>query len=299
MNWRIWTLPARIPCLVFVGAALAVVYGCDSKTDTVGTYDDCVLEHSKSVNSAAVLSTIKTSCKQKYPKVFDFAAIAKSANVRDWTEVARMDEVRALSDQEKNAARKQYFFEVVQPRIHPDFVAEARTQFYSFARGVERQVDKATTPQAGVAIKPAALKSRPKTSSAQSAALPLPINGQLFPYSSRQRVAPFSIVTRGDDRHFFVKLEEWSSGQPVVGVFVRAGQSVDVKIPLGTYRLKYAAGIAWYGDQELFGDNTTYYKADKQFQFATSGGQVAGYTVELFLQPNGNLKTTHIGKVNW
>jgi hypothetical protein len=277
-----------------------LAYGCDSGSSRIASYDDCVLEHSKGIASSTLLDTIKVSCKQKYPKTFDLAAIAKNANTLDWSEVAAMEEIRTLSSDQKDGARNQYFLDVIRPRIHPDFVAEAKIQFDSFASRAEKRIAGTAVSQTEGTAKPPLSVARPQVASPSKAfPLPLPQNGQPFTFNSEQRIAPFSIVTRDSTRNFFVKLEDWNTGQPVYGVFIRAGQSVETTVPLGTFRLKYATGIHWYGEGELFGTDTTYHEADRRFNFSQTDEKIAGYTVELYLQPHGNLKTVRTDRAKW
>jgi len=127
-------------------AVVAVIgFACDTRSTRIASYDDCVLGHSKGIANQAVLDTIKVSCKQKHPKTFDFVAIAKSANAPDWSEVAAMKEIRTLGVDEREGARSQYCSDIIHSRVHPDFIAEARTQFDGYARGVEKQVARAVT----------------------------------------------------------------------------------------------------------------------------------------------------------
>ena len=107
-------------------------------------------------------------------------------------------------------------------------------------------------------------------------------------------VAPLTISTRQGTGHYFVKIVDWATDAVVMTLFVRSGQSVSTKVPLGSFKIKYAAGSQWYGETYLFGPNTSYSMADKRFDFEETGDQVSGFTVELFLQPNGNLTTKRI-----
>jgi RNase P subunit RPR2 len=122
----------------------------------------------------------------------------------------------------------------------------------------------------------------------------LPFTGSQSTYSLAETVAPLTISTRQDTGHYFVKIVDWATDAPVMTVFVRSGQSVDVTVPLGSYKIKYANGCQWYGETYLFGPNTCYNMADKRFDFKEIGDHVTGFTVELFLQPNGNLRTKKI-----
>lgn len=123
---------------------------------------------------------------------------------------------------------------------------------------------------------------------------PLPINGAIKRYVKDEAIAPLKITTRDSGNHYFVKIIDWYTSKKVCTVFIRSGQSVSLGVPLGYYKLKYATGEKWYGTKFLFGPETVYSVADKQFDFEIRGDHVSGYTVELILQPSGNLKTNTI-----
>lgn len=124
----------------------------------------------------------------------------------------------------------------------------------------------------------------------------LPKNGQILYYDKKlDYVAPLTISTEGTDS-YFVKLVSTKTWEPVLWFFVRAGQSVDIDVPLGRYELRYACGKEWYGLENLFGEDTAYYKADEFFRFKVSGTGYSGWTVELYAQRDGNLSVDEIKK---
>ena len=124
-------------------------------------------------------------------------------------------------------------------------------------------------------------------------ALPLPENGQIVYTNGEAGVAPLEIVTTGSS-NYLIKLKKRYIGSDVMSFFVRGGSTVEVDVPLGTYDLYYATGQNWYGEEALFGEKTRYYKATEPFEFYEEDGYVNGWTVELFLQQNGNLETDTI-----
>lgn len=107
-------------------------------------------------------------------------------------------------------------------------------------------------------------------------------------------LAPLRISTAGGSPNHFVKVVEWDTGAPILTVFIRSGQTVQVQVPLGSYRLKYAAGSEWYGERHLFGPDTSYARAESRFDFTVERNQVSGFRVELIKQVGGNLKTANI-----
>lgn len=123
---------------------------------------------------------------------------------------------------------------------------------------------------------------------------PLPDNGKKYEfYEHTGTMAPFKIITRGNEHHF-IKLEDFYNGITKLKIFVRSGQTIVTQIPLGTYRMKYATGYDWYGEKNLFGNETQYSQSENKLIFSLDGNQIIGNTVELFLQKNGNLKTNRI-----
>lgn len=125
----------------------------------------------------------------------------------------------------------------------------------------------------------------------------LPGNGYEF-YSkaaNEVRVAPLTIDTTGSG-YYYVKLESYKTGKPELIFFVHGGESVETLVPLGTYVLKYANGDNWYGESNLFGEDTVYSKAAEPFEFYDDGDYHKGWTVELYMQANGNLDVDTISE---
>lgn len=126
-------------------------------------------------------------------------------------------------------------------------------------------------------------------------AVPRPRPGLLFNWTGRTPQAPLKIVTpSGSD--YYVKLVDANTGADAVAIFVRGGQSIQVDVPLGTYRMRYASGQTWRGTRHLFGPGTltNYGEAESVFDFHISAGYIKGYTVELVPQVGGNLRTRPI-----
>ena len=121
----------------------------------------------------------------------------------------------------------------------------------------------------------------------------LPQNGISKLYSYNSRVAPLEFNTAGNS-HFYIKLVDHTTGKTVMTVFVRSGSRVDVDVPLGDYIIKYASGDSWYGEEHLFGDETSYIAADDVFNFYQTDEGVSGYTITLYQVPGGNLQTNEI-----
>jgi len=113
--------------------------------------------------------------------------------------------------------------------------------------------------------------------------------GEVHTYTSKEHVAFFEIKSSYGS-NYLVKLADAITNHAVLTVFVRGGDTVTTRVPLGTYVLKYADGDKWYGYDHRFGPGTGYSKADKLFTF----DQETGYTITLYPVPNGNLRTRSI-----
>ena len=122
---------------------------------------------------------------------------------------------------------------------------------------------------------------------------PLPGSGRVNAQSYAERVAPLEIKA-GAGGHYVVKLVDAYRKTPVMSVFVRGGSTVNVDVPLGTFEVRYASGEKWYGDEHLFGPDTSYSKADKTFTFEETANEITGYTITLYKVSQGNLRTSKI-----
>ncbi len=99
--------------------------------------------------------------------------------------------------------------------------------------------------------------------------VPLPENGELVVKANYSLAAPFEIKSQTGE-NYLVKLVDANTGQDVMTVFVRGGETVETRAPLGSFHVKYASGDTWYGYEHLFGPETTYTKADETFAFSRS-----------------------------
>jgi hypothetical protein len=122
---------------------------------------------------------------------------------------------------------------------------------------------------------------------------PLPENGEVSKYANFDGLAPFEIKSPSGT-NYLVKLTNALTDDPIQTIFVRGGTTVEVKVPLGTFSVKYAAGDTWYGYRHLFGPMTVYSKASELFTFKNNGTSYNGYTITLYKVRNGNLSTQQI-----
>lgn len=121
----------------------------------------------------------------------------------------------------------------------------------------------------------------------------LPDNGWSQSYSGELAVARFK-VSAPEGTQYWVMLVDATTSVPVVAMFVRGGSTAEVKVPVGSYVVKFASGKNWYGTTYLFGPDTAYGKADQAMRFWIEGNIVHGHSMTLYKVRNGNLHTHSI-----
>lgn len=109
------------------------------------------------------------------------------------------------------------------------------------------------------------LQSKPTPQFSLPAVTP-PKNGELVVKANYTLVAPFEIRSQVGD-NYLLKLTDVATGEDAMTVFVKGGQTVTTRAPLGRFVVKYASGSTWYGYEHLFGPKTSYSKADQIFEF--------------------------------
>jgi hypothetical protein len=75
-----------------------------------------------------------------------------------------------------------------------------------------------------------------------------------------------------------------------MSIFIRAGQTVELGVPVGSYKAKIASGQTWYGDSIRFGPNTSYATLDAVLHFSIQGSQLLGHELTLTQMKDGNLR---------
>jgi hypothetical protein len=113
-------------------------------------------------------------------------------------------------------------------------------------------------------------------------------------YTNEKRIAPFRIVTSTGQDNYFIKLVDAHTNSSVMTIYVYGGRTFETHVPLGTYRLRYATGLRWYGTKHLFGPETGYSEVDDSLTFSVQGNEVQGNDIELVPQLGGNLATKTI-----
>lgn len=135
-------------------------------------------------------------------------------------------------------------------------------------------------------------KTKPTESPTTAERTP-PANGAILKYPTAKREAPLTIHTSGDGYYFFT-LVKAGSNERYMNFFAHAGETVDIDVPIGVYNIYYAKGDTWYGLNDLFGEDTKYYRLDDLFVFSDDDGDYNGWELTLTPVVDGNLDTESV-----
>ena len=117
----------------------------------------------------------------------------------------------------------------------------------------------------------------------------LPAHGVYRLYTTSPLLAHLTIRAE-DGENYFVRLVDASSRTTEIEFFLHGGTALVSSVPVGRFRVKYADGLVWCGEQQLFGPDTLVEEADRTFDF----GAGDHWTIELIRQRGGNLRTKYI-----
>jgi hypothetical protein len=141
--------------------------------------------------------------------------------------------------------------------------------------------------------RPAPLTLIPTPTPFDQPAKPLPNSGAFWTFTSQARIAPLKITTQSGSR-YYIKLIDARNKARVIAIFVDGAQTIQVDVPLGTFELRYASGMVWYGQKYLFGPKTQCIRGMDFLTFSQDGNYVNGHEVTLYKVPYGNFETTEI-----
>ena len=157
---------------------------------------------------------------------------------------------------------------------------------------------------------------------------PLPVsNGQIFKLPEYVGVCPLTVSARGTNSYFVylkyieepynskenrtlkhddltIQRERITESVPSItgekfddiSFYVSGDSTANIEIPIGIYQLYFACGKTWFGSEDLFGDETTYYTTDNLLNFFFDGDDYNGYTLEIQSQNVGSFEADAIDK---
>ncbi len=175
----------------------------------------------------------------------------------------------------------------------------AERKSWSLSQSTARKYETAGTHTAEVYINDRLMKTYTwtvKSSSSSSRAQVVPVtNGTILIKPSYKEQCRFT-VTVDSSTNFYVylkyqgipantRLRRETSGlstpESDVAFYVRAGQEVSIRVPIGEYRLYYACGKDFYGTKLLFGDDTRCYQMDEMVCFYSDDEYYYGNSLTL------------------
>ena len=98
---------------------------------------------------------------------------------------------------------------------------------------------------------------------------------------------PFKIYTPSKYDSHYIKINDATTGETFISVYIREGDSITVYLPVGQYRIRYATGSKWYGWDELFGPDGDYLT----FKETVSIKKNNKYALTLYQQADSNMTT--------
>ena len=120
-------------------------------------------------------------------------------------------------------------------------------------------------------------------------------NGEIIVHPQGECLAPFTVETESSDKsNYFIYLKCLNNSKNDIAFYVQGGNTVEVAVPLGRYKLYYCSGKTWYGYYNKFGSKTSYSKADDVFEFYDDGQYYQGHIITLYEVVNGNMETDTI-----
>ncbi len=107
------------------------------------------------------------------------------------------------------------------------------------------------------------------------------------------------IKTITENNNYYVKLIDQATLREILTAFIRSGGTLSVKVPSGSYELKYAAGPNWYGLDYLFGTSSSYGKIPQPIVFPHKSLIDGPQTIELTPGRHGRLTTEIISEYDF
>lgn len=114
-----------------------------------------------------------------------------------------------------------------------------------------------------------------------------------------QSTAPFRVAVPSTHKYYCVQLYDHLNGKRVVTVYVHGGKTVEIEVPLGTYKLYYSGGDVWYGPFRRFLESGVYRKSEDLLEFYQDGDYACGVDLELQVSIGGNMDSQDISYSNF
>jgi hypothetical protein len=117
----------------------------------------------------------------------------------------------------------------------------------------------------------------------------------------RNAIAPLAIETESGT-NYLIKLVKAGNKKDFILIFVKGGETYSTKVPLGTYNIREAAGLSWYGLKDFFGPSTQFFRMRNKngrqanFSFNRQGNMYHGMKISLKKVAEGNMEEEAISR---
>ena len=105
----------------------------------------------------------------------------------------------------------------------------------------------------------------------------MPASGTVFFCSDSYTPSTFTVENSGSS-NYYMKFVKAGTDTTVITFFVRAHSTITINMPAGNLELRYAYGSNWYGEEQLFGEETYYAKDEEYYDFSNYTWEISLYT---------------------
>lgn len=105
------------------------------------------------------------------------------------------------------------------------------------------------------------------------------------------------VVRTVPGRDYAVFLSPIAGGDPVMAGYIHGGTYFRLLVPPGTWRVRFAHGSDWRGEEALFGPETEWTTVDEPMSFGASVARRHGYIIRL-IESDGRMKVASAGPLD-
>lgn len=117
-----------------------------------------------------------------------------------------------------------------------------------------------------------------------------PRSGKTY-YSPMSGAVSCPVTFKAPNDGYYTYIKIYKSGSLIFTLFIAPGKKVTEWLPAGTFEIRMGIGKTWFGQNEAFGDEDSYYDSSKGFKLKK------GYRYTLSLRAKkGNVDSTGIGR---
>lgn len=121
-----------------------------------------------------------------------------------------------------------------------------------------------------------------------------PPAGLMWNRTGLPAVFPLQVKTPPGQDHVLTLIDA-DTGTAALAAYIKSGAFFKVLVPPGTFRLQFAFGHVWHGQEDLFGPDTRVFELRRPLTFETRGlGIKAGHVVDLSTRRPGEVAADRV-----